>query len=409
MKNVKKLLSLITIICLTAMIIAAPGLKPVKANDDTDAKNVIYNYVSAINNKDWDKLIKIEPSLGNSFKSFAEDKTNQKNKTGILDVKSAKLKGILSIPDSEGAKFITNNNTYTDLKYFLVATDYNVYNENKYYVNGTNYDLLSVGKLNGQWKIGNGMMAPLEYLHDDGYGFFDKDENSTIQIIQQLKQGKIVNKSCKILGYDNIYKSSQIKSIDITPSKLLNNMIKSNLQVTSISPYSFNLAFPQTIVVHLYSAGYNLITYTSTYVKDVLPNEWHGLDPYAALEAGAICIKEYAWFHHYHPTSNGKPYGADLIDTADDQVFKKDSHLNPVDATSNQACDAVYRWGLVNGSGNVFETLYCAGLMTGRVSQNGSVTLAKEGYSYMQIIQYYYTTRIYGTVTKQYIGDIPEY
>lgn len=398
--NFKKSLSVVLTLGIVSTLFL--GVNNVKAASIDNPESVISEYVSALNNKDWDKLVNLQND--ESLKSFIESKSNQDQKLGILDVKSAKLKNVLPIPNSEATKFLSDNyDGVFNLEYYLVATDYNVYNENKYYVNGTNYDLLAIGKLNGQWKIINGMMAPLDVLHNDGYGFFDKAENDTITVIQQRIHGKIVNKSGKLLEYDNANFAFQLE-------QAINPLIKTSLQadsaikVTASNPgYNFNLPFPQQIRVYITSAGYVSTVATWSYVKDVLPNEWHGSDPVEALKAGAIAVKEYAWYHHYYPTINGSRHQADLIDTPQDQKYVWLSRNNPGCGNSNTACDAIYRWAIVNSSGNVFETNYQKTPRSGWMSQDGSVNLAKQGYSWISILQYYYKN-----ITKQYIGNIPQ-
>lgn len=63
------------------------------------------------------------------------------------------------------------------------------------------------------------------------------------------------------------------------------------------------------------------------YVYNVLPNEWGDWYETAktAVQAGAIAVKMYGWYHVYHPKWNFSPYYADVQDNTNDQVYKYNS------------------------------------------------------------------------------------
>lgn len=96
------------------------------------------------------------------------------------------------------------------------------------------------------------------------------------------------------------------------------------------------------------------------YVTVVMAAEWGPSDPAEALKAGAVAVKEYAWYHAMiwrgGTAADGSCY--DVVDSSIDQVYSPEtetpsaSELSAVDAT----------WGIsVLKSGGLFATHYTAG------------------------------------------------
>jgi len=92
-----------------------------------------------------------------------------------------------------------------------------------------------------------------------------------------------------------------------------------------------------------------------TYQEDVLPNEWIPSWNANALDAGALAVKMYGWYHVLNP--KWPQYNAAVDDTTDSQCYvpnsTQQSTTTAVEATSNNV--------IVNSSGDIFETSYLAG------------------------------------------------
>ncbi len=127
------------------------------------------------------------------------------------------------------------------------------------------------------------------------------------------------------------------------------------------------------------------------YVRNVLPNEWVSGWPPASLDAGAIAVKEYAWYTAVVERkwrTWGYPF--DLIDSTCDQVYKKDSAVADTDA-------AVARTWLARMllDDRLIPTFYrntvdnCP-IFPGCMGQDESAQLARDGQTAEQILSYFY-------------------
>src|ERR1035437_1983107 len=81
-----------------------------------------------------------------------------------------------------------------------------------------------------------------------------------------------------------------------------------------------------------------------TYVKVVMPAEWPSTWPMESLRAGAVAIKQYAWYYAIHyrgGTGTGGCY--DVADNTNDQVYKPEtytpaaSHIQAVESTWSES------------------------------------------------------------------------
>ncbi|GAA1689222.1 hypothetical protein GCM10009765_43250 [Fodinicola feengrottensis] len=156
---------------------------------------------------------------------------------------------------------------------------------------------------------------------------------------------------------------------------------------------------PASIRVLITATGSIVTVPFEQYVKDVLPNEWIASWSAAALQAGAMAAKTYAWYWTNHSgdrTSGGQCF--DVYDSTSSQVYKAGSHQPSTDA----AVDATWPVSMHRG-GAIFESQYRANL-TGnngegcgagadgsKMSQYGSQACAVAGYSYQRILTTYYS------------------
>ncbi|BFU47606.1 SpoIID/LytB domain-containing protein [Krasilnikovia sp. MM14-A1004] len=151
---------------------------------------------------------------------------------------------------------------------------------------------------------------------------------------------------------------------------------------------------PSTILVYRVSLGRVDRVDFKTYVKNVLPNEWIGSWPSASLDAGAVAVKNFAWYwalHSTRKTSGGKCY--DVADTTASQVYKPGS----AQSATSAAVDRTWSSRVTRG-GDILETHYCAtttacgsSWVTGDwMSQNGSADQARQGKDFREILHYWY-------------------
>lgn len=132
------------------------------------------------------------------------------------------------------------------------------------------------------------------------------------------------------------------------------------------------------------------------YVKTVIAAEWPNTYPTEALRAGAVAVKQYAWYYimHYRGgTRGGSCY--DVQDNTNDQIFRPEtrtpaaSHIAAVTAT----------WGTsVTKNGAFLLTGYRSGAWVGcgvdtdgyHMFQHSAYACAKGGKSYREILHISY-------------------
>jgi hypothetical protein len=386
-KRFLKVISLITIVVfIFGSVNTVFGADTSKAPDS--AKNVIYQYASAINNKDWDTLVNLEVSASQTgLKEFLSNPNNQNQ--GILSVKSAKIKEIKQLPNeavNDLFNFDDLQAKYGTIYSLLVGIDYKVAQESKYYYNGVQYDVLLIGQDNGKWKIVDGQDAPLEVLVPKGYGFNSGDEQTAL------------NKDGKLLGTNK--ESYTNTGSEKTINTQINTLSATTAAVTAPSPC------PSTIrVYHQLSTSdpyYHKVTtpiFCPNYVEDVVSHEW-GLEGYwkmSVLDAGALAVKTFGWYRTMHPNTNLKQIAADVFDDTNDQTYAENYHTSFPNCTAAVEQDERYV-GLMNSAGQVWLTQYRTGTQGqigtyhgGIMYQYGSQVLATtNGYYCTDILNYYY-------------------
>jgi hypothetical protein len=106
-----------------------------------------------------------------------------------------------------------------------------------------------------------------------------------------------------------------------------------------------------------------------SYVRDVLPNEWQPGWRSAALQAGAVAAKQYAWYFAMNPGHGGALNGAcyDVTDNTSSQVYVAGSNKPTTDA----AIDATWGMRLVR-NGGLFPASYQATLTANQAESCGS-------------------------------------
>lgn len=131
------------------------------------------------------------------------------------------------------------------------------------------------------------------------------------------------------------------------------------------------------------------------YVVTVMGKEWPSYLPQPVIEAGAIAVKQYAWYHAVYSSriSNGRCF--DVKDGTGDQLYRPNkSRIRP---DHYQALDATWNVSLRKG-GRFFMTGYrrgdrvrCGRDATGyKLFARSATMCARKGYGWQQILKTYY-------------------
>jgi peptidoglycan hydrolase-like amidase len=115
---------------------------------------------------------------------------------------------------------------------------------------------------------------------------------------------------------------------------------------------------PPTIKV-LRSSGVVETVDFKTYVKVVMPAEWTAWWPYETQRAGAITIKQYAWYRAMHWRGGSKDGNCyDVVDNTNDQIYSPETRS----PSAGQIAAVEGTWPLsITKSGSLFLTSYRSG------------------------------------------------
>ncbi len=131
------------------------------------------------------------------------------------------------------------------------------------------------------------------------------------------------------------------------------------------------------------------------YLRNVLPSEWIASWPDAALDAGAIAVKQYAWYNAFvQPKWRNRGYSFDLLNTTCDQVYKPDSAHPRTDAAIRRTWSTV-----LTREGRMFPTYYRStdaycGALPDCMGQWGSHDRAMQGMNGVDILLLYYAPAV---------------
>jgi hypothetical protein len=173
------------------------------------------------------------------------------------------------------------------------------------------------------------------------------------------------------------------------------------------SGWTSQLETPPAIRVYMTETG-DIVDYSFLFYEEhVLPNEWGSGAPYAALEAGAEAVRDYAWYFVLNGSkgtaADVNPCSFDVDDTTAYQDFvpSAPAYSNTNDAITTTATT------VFSQNGNIPETSFCSNFVTScgadsppdycgelangsSMSQIGSDACADDGDSWQQILAVYY-------------------
>ncbi len=176
---------------------------------------------------------------------------------------------------------------------------------------------------------------------------------------------------------------------------------------------------PTNIVVHLGApdeAARNISVPFTTYIKNVASNELYPTWPEEALEANILAIISFTLNRIYNEWYPSRGYTFDITSSPRyDQTFIEDKEY--FDVISKKVDQIFNNYIYRDGQVQPLYALYCDGRVTtcNGLSQWGSVSLANDGRSALDILRYYYgnNVNIYenapvGEVTETYPGYVLE-
>lgn len=113
---------------------------------------------------------------------------------------------------------------------------------------------------------------------------------------------------------------------------------------------------PDCVVPSLYEPIHVVEMPFTDYLRNVLPNEWVPSWPDASLDAGAVAVKQFAWYTAVIQRKwSGQGYTFDLLDSTCDQHYVGGSYGPSTDAALQRT------WGLsLTRDGKLFPTYYRA-------------------------------------------------
>ncbi|SPF54281.1 putative Stage II sporulation protein [Candidatus Desulfosporosinus infrequens] len=381
------------IVCVISALLMLINVLPSYANNITSTdvsssaiENVIQNEVIAENGHNWSSLEDCwTKDQKNLLASFLGNTDNEQKTVGLFNIKSAKISEIKEIPLTSAQKFSDVNNLqeeYGNVKVFYVGIDYKVKSESKYYYNGVNYRLIDMVPENNQWKMAEMADVSVNDFAAENIGFGSASEKIAARIDQARNKGLFIDPSGNVI--ERIPTDISSKN---TLSSDTSAVIDDHYPPTSIEIYCYNSNNYE--YYGLNSPGVCNVDFVF-YQECVLPNEWVvSTSPQEDLNAGAMCVKMFGWYYVYYPK-----FGNLNADLTDQSTNSQNFIAGQTNSTANGAVADMSSYGLQeSNSAEIFPTYYRAGsegYHSGYVSQDGSATLANEGYDSLQILQYYY-------------------
>ena len=156
---------------------------------------------------------------------------------------------------------------------------------------------------------------------------------------------------------------------------------------------------PETIAVYRVSEGFVERVDFKHYVINVVSSEWN-VDERALRRAGAVAVKQYAWFHVLRwrgGTYNGDCF--DVKDTTADQLYKAKAAAMIPDRVK-RAVNSTWDMRLLR-DGKFIMTGYrtgqnvpCASDAGYRLYAKSAAKCARKGWSAVRILEKYYTAKV---------------
>jgi hypothetical protein len=170
---------------------------------------------------------------------------------------------------------------------------------------------------------------------------------------------------------------------------------------SSCSGWNSTTQPPQAIRVLRHRTGRVVTVNFQRYVVTVMGKEWPSYLPFQVIEAGAVAVKQYGWYHaldgHQRVSRRGQCY--DVIDTTRDQLYNP--HKARVRPIHRRAVAATWDTTLIK-RGKFFMTGYrrgdkrrCGRDATGyKLFARSATRCAHGGHDWLSILRIYYGPRL---------------
>src|SRR5664280_2654225 len=119
-------------------------------------------------------------------------------------------------------------------------------------------------------------------------------------------------------------------------------------QAAACTGWSSTSSPPPTIRVLRTGTGAVETVDFKTYVKVVMPAEWPSTWSQEVLRAGAVAIKQYAWYYAIHPRDgSGTTPCYDVSDTSNDQLYSptRTQYANQIQAVESTWSESITKGG----------------------------------------------------------------
>lgn len=405
MKNEKKrikecLVKKLTMLVLTLAVVISSSSGMVwgmETEEGDDAKDTISQVFDAVNLHDWDAFTNL---MCQSEKSFFEYYFSDSGLTdGVKQVTGVELVNTYKVDNSLAqSEWLVDEypvlETSANISSVIAEVKCRVNKENQFFFNGINYFLIVLVKEGDSYKVVqfnrpsvdlvDKVVQPLLEENTDIY----QDEQSGIEVLESAECGLVVNADDKILT-DGFTTVTGERGEDIMP------LVADPPVINHYTSYSY----PTSIKVKLDKTGSGKIATVgfTDYMKHVLPNEWIPGWKTEALKAGAYCVKMVGIYRAVKPMSSAGGYNL----TQTTQNYQPDKQT--YSATSS-AIESIKNKGMANHGGCLFFPNYKEGSegslgtkASGELKQWGSQALASQGYTYKQILNYYYSGSDYSS------------
>lgn len=337
----------------------------------TNNEKLIYDYYDSIDGENWGPWASYYISTERASNlNFATNAQNQADYMGILTVTSARVVTIDKVDNSRAPRypeFMDYFESEDNYECYMVGIDQTVKQETDYNFNGINYKLvLLLREDSGSWGIGGVSGCPFDLMQNV------EDSHPVSTAMQDYAERAI--------------KIKQDIEGEISPLGIGHGTI------------SGNNCEPKTINVGLgfkCANGKQMNVPFCLFVRKGAQGEIGNMNYHSeAFKACVMAVKMAGWWAalgHWRDT-----YGVDIF--GDFDVAYNPNNIPT--ANIENAYEAIENYGVQTSSGEFFYTAYLGASYVGSagcgiLSQNGSNTLASQGYSWRDIIHYYYDNSNY--------------
>ncbi|NBI28143.1 hypothetical protein [Chengkuizengella marina] len=172
--------------------------------------NVIYKFMDAINNKEWDSFVQsYSPVIQKYYEGFPS--TYQiENRTGILSVDSIDIYEAKRLAETHTLEIEPYFNEidfslYDHVQFYYIGFDFKVNKESEFFYNGVKYELVAVGRIDDvEYIVGHENVYYFSKLEKYNYLFNSSAEKKAQNVVDQRRKGLIVNFNNEIIeDYNN--------------------------------------------------------------------------------------------------------------------------------------------------------------------------------------------------------------